>query len=295
MKGFDAVMAANKQIMATIAPINPNGTISFNCNIHDNYGNGSRYASKEITRDEFKKHLLRGAWNSLFNELGMQKYVTESVKADINKFIEQQTSVPFTIANIQAMVKIIVGTTGSRMNRVVVEVFDKVTEQYHENRHQKEGWKTNSEYIVNQKFIISAWNLVETDSGGGPRCAYGRNNELMDDLVKAMCYVTGKNYDEKVDTTKWEWGVEKPAKKFLYLRWLDVFNEIKPKFGEWFTFNQFRVKVYKMKSMHVEFINENEWVKFNQIAASAKGFQLASKFTGDFRKKQTGVEVYNHE
>jgi hypothetical protein len=295
MKDFDTVMAANKQIMATIAPINPNTTINFTCNIYDNSGNGSRYLSKELTRDEFKKHLLRGAWNSLFAKLNMQKYVTESVKADINKFIEQQTSVPFTMANIQTMLKIIVGTTGSRMNRVVVEVFDKITEQYHENRYQKEGWKTNSEYIVNQKFITSAWNLVEMDSNGRPRCAYGRNNELMDDLVKALCYVTGKDYDEQTETTKWELGKEVRSTRLKYIRWWDVFNEQKPKFGEWFTFNQFRVKVFKKRSMHVEFINENEWVKFNQIAASAKGFQLASKFTGDFRKKQTGVEVYNYE
>ncbi len=30
----------------------------------------------------------------------------------------------------------------------------------------------------------------------------------------------------------------------------------------------------------------------NLVAAKAKGFQLASKFTGDFRTKGNGVEIY---
>ena len=44
--------------------------------------------------------------------------------------------------------------------------------------------------------------------------------------------------------------------------------------------------------MHFEFLDPKVWEAFNRTAAKAKGFQLASKFTSDFRKKKTGVEKF---
>ena len=49
----------------------------------------------------------------------------------------------------------------------------------------------------------------------------------------------------------------------------------------------------KKGTLHAEFKDEKTWILFNQTAAKAKGFQLASKFTGDSRKpKGQGLEVY---
>ena len=53
--------------------------------------------------------------------------------------------------NIYRMLEIVIGTQSQRMDKAMIEVFDKVTERYSENRYNLEGWKTNSHYLVNKK------------------------------------------------------------------------------------------------------------------------------------------------
>ena len=74
----------------------------------------------------------------------MGKYVTGSVMADINKFVEQQQAVPFTMENIYKVIEIVIGTNGSRMERVLVEVFDRICSLSSDNSEAGEKWKTNS-------------------------------------------------------------------------------------------------------------------------------------------------------
>ena len=114
---------------------------------------------------------------------------------NINKFVEQQTKVPFTIKNIYKMVHMVIGTHGSRMEKVIVEVFDWLTEHHSENR-LVEGWKTNSEYVVNKRFIAPYCGL-QTSYSGFPEVRWNSNGNRMDDLMKAMCYITGTKFDKK--------------------------------------------------------------------------------------------------
>ena len=103
---------------------------------------------------DFKKDLQKAGWNFIFSQLNMEKYSTSALKEDINKFVEQQEQIPLTMRNIYRMLEIVVGTTGQRMDKAINQVFDKVTMHYHENRHNVEGWKTNSHYLLNRRFIM---------------------------------------------------------------------------------------------------------------------------------------------
>jgi hypothetical protein len=91
---------------------------------------------RPVTKAEFKKDLQRSGWKYVFNKLNMDKYATRGLLADINKFVEHQQQVPFTMRNIYRMLDIIRGTHGQRMDRALEEVFDKVTLHYHENRYK---------------------------------------------------------------------------------------------------------------------------------------------------------------
>jgi predicted RNA methylase len=71
-------------------------------------------------RAEFKKDLQKSAWNWIFEKMNMQKYSTKGLKADINKFVEQQTNVPFTMRNIYKMLEIVVGTQSQRMDKAII-------------------------------------------------------------------------------------------------------------------------------------------------------------------------------
>lgn len=145
----------------------------------------------ETTREEYKKELQKSAWNHIFSKMNMDKYATQGLKDDINKFVEKQTKVPFTMRNIYRMIEIVVGTHSQRMDKALLEVFDKLTMHYHENRYCVEGWKTNSHYLVNEKFILPS--IFEVTYGGSLGMRYGwRDVQTIDDFIKALCYITGK-------------------------------------------------------------------------------------------------------
>jgi len=58
---------------------------------------GSRMVT---TKEQFSKIIQKRSWQHIFNKLNMEKYVTSGVMKDINKFVETQEKVPFTMKNI---------------------------------------------------------------------------------------------------------------------------------------------------------------------------------------------------
>ena len=233
---------------------------------------------KVVSRNEFKKEMQKAGWNFIFNKMNMQKYSTKGLKEDINKFVEKQTSVPFTMKNIYLMLEIVIGTAESRMDKAILEVFDKLTTHYHDNRFNVEGWKTNSNYLVNQKFILD-W-MVESNWGNGMRIKYSSSNaEKVEDFNKALCFITGRNYDE-IGSMYNFFSRELPGNKYPR-------EYMKFDFGVWYEFGFFKVKGYKKGTMHFEFLDTDVWGKFNQHVARLKGYPLFEyKEQTKWQKKQ---------
>lgn len=271
VRRFDEVINAANVVNELISPINVYGHIKFGA---FQYVSGDY---REINRDTFKKNLQKSAWRTIFNKMNMEKYITKTLMDDINKFIEKQESVPFTMKNIYKMIEMIVGTHGSRMEKVIVEAFDLITKHYHDNRFQMDGWKTNSEYRVNKKFILP--RIVTVNFSGKMGSGYYSNETRMDDIHKAMCYVMGVDFNE---TESFRTFLDNCQGRVSQFR----------EFGELYDWGFFKVRGYKKGSLHVQFKDDKVWDEFNKVACKSKGFQLASKFTSDFRKKSTGVEVY---
>ena len=215
---------------------------------------------KPIQRADFKKEMQKSGWKFIFNKMNLNKHTTRGLNDDINKFVEEQTHIPFTMRNIYKMLEIVVATTGQRMDKAILEVFDKVTEHYHENRFSVEGWKTNSHYLLNQKFIFPS--MVSTDryswtENHAHPSSYA-NFDRIEDLVKAICYITGDNYDD-----------------FECLR--QLMRNKKMPYGEWIKWSYFRVKGFKKGTMHFEFLDREIWARFNQRVAKLKGYPLYEK------------------
>lgn len=210
-----------------------------------------------IKRIEFKKEMQRAGWNWIFEKMNLKKYATRGMKEDINKFIEQQHHIPFTMKNIYQMLNIIVGTQGQQIDKAILEVFDKVTMHYDDNRHHVEGWKTNSHYLLGMKFIfpymVDSYNWSWNKYKIGPSSS--SNYEMIEDLQRAICYITGKNYD-------------KLKSLYSFLRE----NEIP--YGKWATWNYFEIRGYKKGTMHFKFKDEEVWAMFNARVAKLKGYPL---------------------
>lgn len=219
-------------------------------------------------RNEYKKDLQKEAWNFIFNKMNMQKYATRSLKEDINKFVEQQSHIPFTMRNIYRMLDIVIGTQEQRMDKALIEVFDKLTMHYDENRYNVEGWKTNSHYLMNQKFIMPG--LCTPNFSGGMGIQHGTRYEIMDDLTKALCYITGENYNDHISLWEWQYAVTPETAHLPSYQQVKVIRQ----WNTWYDWGFFEVKGFKKGTMHFKFKDIDVWGKLNQRVAKIKGYPL---------------------
>lgn len=276
VKMFDDVMTASNKINTITKPIS-NYAIRFGA-----YKPGeNNYSSTDITRDVFKKDLQKRAWHKVFDDMKMDKYITRGVKENINSFVEKQTHVPFTVKNVYQMVQIIVGTHESRMSQVLIEAFDLICSFSSENSTAGEKWKTNSDYMVNKKFIVP--HICDYDTrwpSNYVKIGYGRNRENIDDIIRALCFLTATNYDET---------------RSLYTFAGDIHNiggynsrdHIGMTWGQWHLWQPFfKIRGYKKGTMHFEFADDDVWMKFNIAVSKAKGWRLPKKRSTKTSNKQ---------
>lgn len=219
-----------------------------------------RTEAVKIDHLTYKRELQKYYWRIIFKKMNMEKYATRELREQINKFIEQRQSVPFTMSNIYRVIETVVKTKGQRMNRALCEAFDTICSLSAENSTAGETWKTNSNYMVNRRFICDC--LTNYDSRWPSLCTrvgvdYGDRRDKIEDIAKALCYLTGK-----------EW------KEIGYLS--DAIRKQQPAWGEWFEWGFFRCRGYKKGTMHFEFIDENVWARFNQEVAKSRGWKIGS-------------------
>lgn len=256
-----------------------------------------------IQYNEFKKEMQKAGWDWVLEKMNLQKFATAGLKSDINKFVEQQVQVPFTMRNIYRMIDIVIGTAGQRMDRAIMEVFTHLTMHYSENRYNVEGWKTNSHYLVNEKFIMPGG--CNKNWGGGISFDWGNKNaEKIDDLQKALCYLTGTHYDSMItlndracqryllkingkylktksayhdfySVDKFESEVKAMEAAKQYIDRGDKVDVVPPmQWGEWADWGFFEMKCYKKQTVHFRFKDKQVWALFNQNVARIMGYPL---------------------
>ena len=209
---------------------------------------------------EYKKTLQRYYWRVIFQRLNIEKDATAGLREQMAVFIERNANRPFTMHNIYRMLNTIIQTRGNRMQTAIVEAFDYICSLSAKNSTAGEKWKTNANYMVNRRFIVDY--ITNTDYYRRP--AYlelnysSSSQDRIDDVTKALCYLTGRNFDE----------IGK------------LYNHVKSNnvnWGEWFEWGFFKCKGFYKGTMHFEFLDEKVWQLFNQSAAKAKGWNLGQK------------------
>lgn len=273
---------------------------------------GIQITHKKATMDkeEFSKELQKKSWEWIIGKLKIKKFVTSSVMEDINKFVEQQTHIPFTQKNIYQMMDMIVQTRGQTMDKAIIEAFDRITSYYHDNRYSLPGWKTNKHYLVGEKFIFP--DMVKVGYHGEPETGWSSDSK-MDDINKVLCYLTGKSWDSmlsyynRIRTDNCYLSVEGvtvtdiiynrlknqsgnnygtpisfskgQAVEFLENYYPDSKYSIytRPEWGQWNDWDFFEFKCYKKGTVHFKFKDRDVWATFNQRVAKIKGFPLPEK------------------
>lgn len=254
---FDAVQQASELINTNIKDFT-SCKIHFGAHGKDDQGN----ELYNITRDRFRKELQIAAWRKIFELLNMQKYSTNALQEKITRFVETSQARPFTLRNIYLVVNDIVQNIGNIMNECVVKAFDTICSLSADNTTAGEKWKTNNNYMVNQRFIVDGLHCA---IGWGQKTlvysfdAWDSRRNQVEDLYKALSFVCGKSIDKE--------GF-RPFERNILNTCAD--------FGTWYYFDWFRVRFYKKGTMHFEFTDINVWYRFNQIAAQAKGWRIGS-------------------
>jgi hypothetical protein len=215
-----------------------------------------------VTRNRFRKDLQKAAWKHVFDEFLPAQMATSQLAKDINRFVEDQSKIPFTERNIYRMLQVVAGTQEQRVDRAVEEAIDSLTKHTKENRWGVEGWVTNSGYMLNRRFIRAYMAELSYNNRGVNLKTYGSQSDEIRDLIKALCFLTGRSYDEVAQS-------ERPSSDGIF--WP----------GEWYEWGFFRFRAYKKGTVHFEFLDEEVWAAVNARYARIKGQvlpeQLAKK------------------
>lgn len=206
-----------------------------------------------VTRNRFRKDLQKAAWKHVFAEFLPAQMATSQLAKDINAFVEQQSKIPFTERNIYRMLQIVAGTQEQRVDRAVEEAIDSLTKHTKENRYGVEGWVTNSGYMLNRRFIRSYMAEPSWSGGFVTVKTYGSQSDEIRDLIKALCFLTGRPFEE----------VGQPQNP--------VVEGGRYSTGEWYAWGFFRFKAYKKGTVHFEFLDEEVWATVNARYARIKG------------------------
>lgn len=257
-----------------------------------------------VTKEGFKKSLQKEAWKYLFGIMNIEKYVTTEVRKKINKFVENQTKVPFTMKNIYHMLSIIVGTSEETFNNSLVEAIEKFTKHTHENRYELEGWKTNSGHMLNRKFIVGT--VLEHEYTGYLHPRWSSYNDGIEDLIKVTCAITGIDYKSiphlrdfcrEVKLAAGVWYDWQESEDVLYRTFMNRMSEKigsfvdKDEFFELYKDSQyykdqfaaqpipclFQIKGFKKGTLHMKFKEEKVWEAVNRKYAKIKGQVLPEK------------------
>jgi hypothetical protein len=204
-----------------------------------------------VTRNRFRKDLQKAAWKHVFAEFLPAQLATSQLAKDINSFVEKQSQIPFTERNLYRMLQIVAGTQEQRVDRAVEQAIDSLTMHTAENRYGVEGWVTNSGYMLNRRFIRPYMAELSWSGRGVNLKTYGSAADEVSDLIKALCFLTGRNHAE----------VGQPAKPDDGTFWP----------GEWYDWGFFRFKAYKKGTVHFEFKDQEVWAAVNARYARIKG------------------------
>lgn len=294
MKMFDEVHKISNALNEAVSPLS--SELKFNCKLVNEKVDG------EISRARYKKELLKACWSKVVNVFNLQKYATSKLREQINSFVEQQSSVPFTMTNIYRMADMIIQTNDQRMESIICDAFDMICSFAPENcdldkrgrANNVDAWKTNSDYMVNKRFIVP--NVI---SYNGWYLSTGYNADRMADVVKALNFLCLANGASPIQHDDYISRYEKECRKMQGLpitksdvtcgySLINMLEETCKEYGKWYEFDWFKIKIFKKGTMHFEFIGEQGekiWARFNQIVANKRGWRIGQTTTNKKNKQ----------
>lgn len=208
------------------------------------------------------------AWNTIISSMGLEKYMTSTMRETMKRFREAQGSFELNKENIMKLFQLLMANIGNIMKSNIVSVYDTFTRYFDGNTSCTEGWKTNKQYRANKKIILP--NIA--DAGFMPD-KYGYDeyfdthwhaDQTLQDIDKAMCWLSGTSYDTlDEEPVKNDTQLENLKEQGERMTISAVLKSIPVGNQDWHESAFFLVKAFKKGTVHLQFRNEDLLNKFN--------------------------------
>lgn len=234
--------------------------------ILNDMGADSKYGTPIIEMKVYENNLSingyvslvrRKYWSALFNNPKFTGNMTSNLNHSYRMKVSELSEYDFSVYNIKTLQIEMSQDLIKGIEDCIIEIFDKLSHQYSysnefgNNIHYYNGWKTNKSWYINKKVILPCMNAFSRWNGEF-RSDYYLITEL-GDIEKALNYLDGgltegRNLESALDNAARMGQTRKIKLKYFY------------------------VTFYKKGTCHIEFIDEDLLKKLNIFGSQQKGW-----------------------
>lgn len=193
--------------------------------------------------ETFLESATKTAWDHLFSKTKLAAVTTEGVRKEIEQMQSSQGQMAFTATNMEDLFQQLFLSRHEIMLGCLVDAFENITKYYDGNREYVEGWKTNSSYMVQRKFIMPNMLSAYSPDSGLDYSAQG----VISDIEKALSFLANRPFENITSVTT------------VYAH-ESFFGELKES-------TYFSTRLYRKGTIHMTFKNEDLRMRFNAAVA----------------------------
>jgi hypothetical protein len=193
--------------------------------------------------ETFLESVTKAGWSYLFAKTKLGTVTTEGVRKEIEQLQSSQGQMAFTAANMEELFQQLFLSRHEIMLGCLVDAFENITKYYDGNREYVEGWKTNSSYMVQRKFIMPYMLSTYSPDSGLNYSAQG----VISDIEKALSFLANRPFENITSVTT------------VYAH-ESFFGELKES-------TYFSTRLYRKGTIHMTFKNEDLHMRFNAAVA----------------------------
>ena len=212
---------------------------------------------KELSTNRFVKKVRKKYWSALFNNPKFTGNMTSNLRNEYSKQVNELSNYDFSLYNIRCIQIEMSKNLIQGIEDCIVALFDELSHQYSwsnefsNNIHYYNGWKTNKAWIINKKVILPYMNAF-SNYNGEFQPDYSLKQKLYD-IEKALNYLDngrtdGRNLEMFLEEARKNGQTKKIELKYFY------------------------VTFYKKGTCHIEFKDEELLKKLNIFGSQQKGW-----------------------
>ncbi len=239
------------------------GFIGLDCEAKENrYYSDNKTFNDRINEkiNNFVKNLRKHYWKKTLDFPEVNSRMSVNVRRQFLSQIDLQSKMDFSRENIRQFIINLIGDYKNMLTDSVLEVFNKMSSKYNwldessNNIYLYNGWKTNKSWFVNKKVVLPVYGYSHPflDWNGKWRLNRSDVQEVVGDIDKVMNYFDGKR------------------------NYLSICDALERALDEGQTRNiestYFIISVFKKKTIHLTFKDENIRRRFNVMACKGKNW-----------------------